>query len=218
MEKTSMNGISILVRFPFKDAAKGLVVVRSDHSEYVMGPDTFETGQGLELTPIIERYQEGAQKHKEDEQKEQAEEKAKQPGKKAASRKPEKAADKPKRRAARKDPAEKKQKSERKTEKPKPGTEQPYGKGMGWKCRVCGCTDDHACEGGCVWIEPNLCSRCVNGVMGDPLPAPVPQEPEQTADAGADTKPTPEEKKPEAETVAEPAELPAEEQKKQVLF
>ena len=27
-------------------------------------------------------------------------------------------------------------------------------------CRVCGCTDEHACPGGCVWAEPNLCSRC----------------------------------------------------------
>jgi hypothetical protein len=32
-------------------------------------------------------------------------------------------------------------------------------------CRVCGCTDDHACPGGCSWVvDPkggNLCSRCV---------------------------------------------------------
>jgi hypothetical protein len=27
-------------------------------------------------------------------------------------------------------------------------------------CRVCGCTDDHACEGGCSWVEIDLCSRC----------------------------------------------------------
>jgi hypothetical protein len=27
-------------------------------------------------------------------------------------------------------------------------------------CRVCGCTDERACPGGCVWAEPNLCSRC----------------------------------------------------------
>jgi hypothetical protein len=27
-------------------------------------------------------------------------------------------------------------------------------------CRVCGCTDDHACPGGCFWVEPDLCSRC----------------------------------------------------------
>jgi hypothetical protein len=28
------------------------------------------------------------------------------------------------------------------------------------KCRVCGCDDDHACKGGCFWIEPDLCSQC----------------------------------------------------------
>lgn len=28
------------------------------------------------------------------------------------------------------------------------------------KCRVCGCTDDHACPGGCYWVEPDLCSVC----------------------------------------------------------
>ena len=27
-------------------------------------------------------------------------------------------------------------------------------------CRVCGCTDDEACEGGCTWVEEDLCSRC----------------------------------------------------------
>jgi hypothetical protein len=27
-------------------------------------------------------------------------------------------------------------------------------------CRVCGCTDENACAGGCVWIEPGLCSIC----------------------------------------------------------
>jgi ParB/RepB/Spo0J family partition protein len=27
-------------------------------------------------------------------------------------------------------------------------------------CGVCGCTDEYACEGGCTWIEPDLCSRC----------------------------------------------------------
>lgn len=26
--------------------------------------------------------------------------------------------------------------------------------------RVCGCTDDNACEGGCYWVEPGLCSKC----------------------------------------------------------
>lgn len=27
-------------------------------------------------------------------------------------------------------------------------------------CRVCGCTDQHACAGGCYWVEPDLCSAC----------------------------------------------------------
>lgn len=27
-------------------------------------------------------------------------------------------------------------------------------------CRVCGCTDDVACEGGCWWVEADLCSQC----------------------------------------------------------
>jgi hypothetical protein len=31
----------------------------------------------------------------------------------------------------------------------------------GPRCRVCGCSDDNACEGGCVWATPDLCSRCV---------------------------------------------------------
>lgn len=28
-------------------------------------------------------------------------------------------------------------------------------------CRVCGCTHDNACRGGCYWVEPDLCSRCM---------------------------------------------------------
>lgn len=28
-------------------------------------------------------------------------------------------------------------------------------------CRKCGCTDDNACEIGCFWAEPDLCSACV---------------------------------------------------------
>jgi hypothetical protein len=28
------------------------------------------------------------------------------------------------------------------------------------RCRVCGCTDARACEGGCSWVEFDLCSRC----------------------------------------------------------
>lgn len=30
------------------------------------------------------------------------------------------------------------------------------------KCRVCGCTDNNACEGGCHWVEQDLCSNCVD--------------------------------------------------------
>jgi hypothetical protein len=31
-------------------------------------------------------------------------------------------------------------------------------------CRVCGCTDDNACEGGCVWANSGatLCSQCID--------------------------------------------------------
>lgn len=29
-------------------------------------------------------------------------------------------------------------------------------------CRMCGCTQDHACEGGCHWVEWDLCSKCVS--------------------------------------------------------
>ena len=28
------------------------------------------------------------------------------------------------------------------------------------KCRVCGCTWDKACPGGCYWVEKDLCSSC----------------------------------------------------------
>ena len=28
------------------------------------------------------------------------------------------------------------------------------------RCRVCGCTETCACEGGCWWVEPDLCSAC----------------------------------------------------------
>jgi hypothetical protein len=29
-------------------------------------------------------------------------------------------------------------------------------------CRVCGCTDDRACPGGCWWVEADLCSSCAS--------------------------------------------------------
>lgn len=28
------------------------------------------------------------------------------------------------------------------------------------RCRVCGCTWYNACEGGCYWVEDDLCSKC----------------------------------------------------------
>ena len=34
------------------------------------------------------------------------------------------------------------------------------------KCWVCGCTDNHACPGGCYWALPGLCSRCAD-IMGN---------------------------------------------------
>jgi len=27
-------------------------------------------------------------------------------------------------------------------------------------CRNCGCTEASGCEGGCWWVEPDLCSNC----------------------------------------------------------
>jgi hypothetical protein len=38
-------------------------------------------------------------------------------------------------------------------------------------CRECQCTDDHACEGGCYWVEPDLCSACAGD--GRDLSAPI---------------------------------------------
>ena len=32
------------------------------------------------------------------------------------------------------------------------------------KCRICGCTDDNACPGGCYWVEEDLCSACTDFV------------------------------------------------------
>jgi len=28
------------------------------------------------------------------------------------------------------------------------------------RCRICGCTQERACEGGCYWVAPDLCSAC----------------------------------------------------------
>lgn len=40
------------------------------------------------------------------------------------------------------------------------------------ECRVCGCTDDFACDGGCVWVpdplnQGDLCSNCLPRVLAD---------------------------------------------------
>ena len=32
--------------------------------------------------------------------------------------------------------------------------------GIEMRCRECGCTDTRACDGGCFWVEPELCSQC----------------------------------------------------------
>ena len=38
-------------------------------------------------------------------------------------------------------------------------------------CRVCGCTENNACEdpidGNCSWVEPDLCSACLDGAERD---------------------------------------------------
>lgn len=39
----------------------------------------------------------------------------------------------------------------------------------GMKCMFCGCTDDHACPGGCSWVELNVCSRCKDRLHGNDL-------------------------------------------------
>lgn len=30
------------------------------------------------------------------------------------------------------------------------------------RCKVCGCTDEQACIGGCSWVKWNLCSACAD--------------------------------------------------------
>jgi hypothetical protein len=29
------------------------------------------------------------------------------------------------------------------------------------RCRRCWCTETEACVGGCYWVEPDLCSKCI---------------------------------------------------------
>lgn len=42
------------------------------------------------------------------------------------------------------------------------------------RCRVCGCTWDRACPGGCHWVERDLCSACAPGGHRDPRKTPHP--------------------------------------------
>jgi hypothetical protein len=42
------------------------------------------------------------------------------------------------------------------------------------ECRVCGCSHYNPCEGGCVWAEPDLCSRCAQELPTDPTGELVP--------------------------------------------
>jgi len=32
-------------------------------------------------------------------------------------------------------------------------------------CKVCGCSSDHACPGGCHWVTDDLCSNCVFSIF-----------------------------------------------------
>jgi hypothetical protein len=34
------------------------------------------------------------------------------------------------------------------------------------ECVICGCTEDHACEEGCHWVAPGLCSACAEKMEG----------------------------------------------------
>ena len=43
------------------------------------------------------------------------------------------------------------------------------------QCRMCGCTDERACPGGCWWVADDLCSSCWNLL--------VPMQPGETAAA-----------------------------------
>lgn len=32
-------------------------------------------------------------------------------------------------------------------------------------CKICGCTQDHACAGGCYWVTDDICSNCVYSIF-----------------------------------------------------
>lgn len=42
-------------------------------------------------------------------------------------------------------------------------------------CRVCGCTEHRACDGGCWWVAPDLCSSCTGRLTPDELAAALPK-------------------------------------------
>ena len=52
-------------------------------------------------------------------------------------------------------------------------------------CKSCGCTDDHACEEGCGWVDHThtLCSACVEAEPGDKPEPKVPGKKATTAPA-----------------------------------
>jgi hypothetical protein len=35
------------------------------------------------------------------------------------------------------------------------------------RCRVCGCTDEQPCVGGCTWVSDDLCSACATPAVMD---------------------------------------------------
>lgn len=46
------------------------------------------------------------------------------------------------------------------------------------RCRVCGCTDDRACPGGCWWVSWDLCSSCRDDAYRDSTPVDLGPRPE----------------------------------------
>lgn len=46
--------------------------------------------------------------------------------------------------------------------------------GVGGQCHVCGCTDEQACPGGCLWANAaaTLCSRCARAENAELLEPP----------------------------------------------
>jgi hypothetical protein len=53
-------------------------------------------------------------------------------------------------------------------------------------CRICGCTDDEACEGGCFWLDSTatLCSQCKTAGPGGRLIITPDELPELELDEG----------------------------------